>query len=160
MASYSWYVRGAAASSLLLGAAACSTGSSSTGTHPTCPGATITVPTNGVTTVTAADAPCVPFAADGSTYMIVPQFASGTGPQSQQSYEMGTFATAAGSADRTALVTGSPRGAQFTLNPKPRGLRQQFDVTLRDKERQLGLASPPPPELPPGIARGRVPVSA
>jgi hypothetical protein len=144
---------------LVIAVGACSKSSGNgTGIPPTCSGATVTVPVNTVTTVAAADAPCVSMPADGSTYMVVPQFANGGAglSQLQQAYEMGTFAT---SPDIVPLISGMPRGTQWSLNPKPRGLRQTFDFTLRERERRLALTATPRRTLPPGIARGGGPPS-
>ena len=148
------------AMTLLVAAAACNSGSSTSSTPPTCTGSTITVAVNEVATVSQADAPCVQFAADGSTYMVVPQFASGTGGQSQVAYQMGTFAT--GSADRVPYVAGgagNAMGPSFQLQPPAKGIRQKFDFALREKERKLSLTAKRQPTLPPGIARGGGPPS-
>ena len=145
---------------LLVAAAACSSSSDNgTGNPPTCTGSTITVAVNQVATVSQADAPCVQFAADGSTYMIVPQFASGNGPQSQIGYQMGTFAT--GSANIVRYVPGAPGVPQWSLHPKPSGNREKFDFMLRDRDRALSLTARPQPQaqLPPGVARGGGPPS-
>ena len=56
----------------------------------TCTGATITLTAFQVATVAAADAGCVSMAADGSTYLVVPQLASGSGPTSPIGYEIGS----------------------------------------------------------------------
>jgi hypothetical protein len=148
---------------LLFAAAACSSnsGGGGTGNPPTCTGSTITVPVDQVMTVSQADAPCVQFAADGSTYMIVPQFATGDQNLStaQIGYEMGTFAT--GSADIVPYRPGEPSVPKWSLSPTPHGIRQKFDFALREKERALARTARPQAQaqLPPGVARGGGPPS-
>ena len=154
-------VRTPIALTLLIAAACSSSNGGGTGNPPTCTGSTITVGVNQVATVPQSDAPCVQFAADGSTYMIVPQFATGDQNLStaQINYQMGTFAT--GSADIVPYRPGTPGVPQWPLNAKPHGIRQTFDFTLRDKERALARTARPRARaaLPPGVAAGGGPPS-
>lgn len=135
-------------------ASACSSSSGGTGPTATCTGSTITVPVLGVQTVSAADAPCVDMVADGSTYIMVPQFASGTGTQSAIGYEMGTDLPAA--ADLSPLIANAGPRASFSLQSKPHGVRETFDFMLREKERKLPAAGGKPGAL---VLRGGGPPS-
>ena len=138
-------MRTVAVVAVALGAAACGKSSDSTGTPAVCTGAVITVPALGVKTVSAADAPCLSMPADGSTYIVVPQFASGTGSGSRIGYEIGTNLPAA--MDASPMIVSAGPGRSLGLQAKPRGARQALDFTLRERERRLAMAHVPAAKL-------------
>ena len=107
----------------------------------TCIGSTITLTAFQVTTVAAADAGCVSMPADGSTYLVVPQFASGSGPTSHIGYEIGSGPPA--TRDVLPLVSGPNASVVRAagLMAPPRGVRERFDFSLRAQERELHAAA-------------------
>jgi hypothetical protein len=153
---------GAAAAAVILVLGACSS-SSSTGSNPdTCTGSTITMSPLEVQTVPASSAPCVSMPADGSTYVVVPQYAGGVAPTGDVGYEIGTAPPAA--QDAMPLVVSGEGGASTLFKSRPRGLQQEFDFRLREQERTLAHAARPaaPPQAavvaygPPGLGTTRI----
>ena len=122
-----------------LGAAACSSGDSTGSNTATCSGVVDTVPPLGVQTVDAASAGCVAMPSDGSTYIVVPQYASGTGGTSPVNYQIGTDPAPAQQDIVPRIVSAQP-GASLSLQAPAVGLRQTFDFMLRERERQIAAS--------------------
>jgi hypothetical protein len=86
--------------------------------------------------VDAVDAPCVDAPADGSTYIVSPQFAGSSGTATVN-YEMGTVAPPQ---QDVAPYVANGRLTRGALTGRVRGLQQSFDYMLRQKERTLAGA--------------------
>jgi hypothetical protein len=112
------------------------------------PGASFLTTTNGSTlsplqgiTINAADLPkCLDIVGDSATYVVAAQFATGSGPSSSTSFEVGASASGG-----VANVVGMPAGfaAQVAaIGRRPEKLQQRFDRRLRGLEHHLARRSP------------------
>jgi len=127
-------------SGLVLFAAACSDSSGPRLNSDTCTGTPFTLASLEGRVVAAADLPCLSIAADGGTYVIVPQFATATAPLTPVSFTM----QAGTAANPTAnIVVASKR----MLPPTARAyadlgqMQRQFEGMLRRRERSLVSAA-------------------
>jgi hypothetical protein len=133
---------GAAAAAMAAVLGACSTSDTTGGGTDMCTGATITLTSLEVQTVPASSAACVSMPADGSTYIVTAEYGGGVSPVGTTSYEIGTGPPAA--VDVMPLVVGGDGTNDPFRASRPRGLQQQFDFMLRERERTLAHAAKPP----------------
>ena len=128
-------------SSIAIYLAAC--GSDSTGPpnqQGVCSGATFTVPTLHGQVISESDLPCLSIPADGSTYLVVPQFVTATAGVTLVDFTLS--ATAPGAA-ATSLVAASRRPAPMlsggTVNAGQ--AQRSFEGMLRRRERDVAAAA-------------------
>jgi hypothetical protein len=105
----------------------------------TCTGSTVTLTANQVTTLPQADAWCMSMPADGSTYLVVPNFGSGAGPASPVGIEIGSGPPAA--QDRLPMIAAANADLVGMAPQPPRGgTRERFEAMMRTRERSIAAS--------------------
>jgi hypothetical protein len=127
-------------SALVFYAAACSDSSGPRLSGDTCTGTPFSLASLEGRVVTAADLPCLSIAADGGTYVVVPQFATATAPLTPVSFTLqaGTAANATAN-----IVVASKRILPSTMRTTADlgQMQRQFEGMLRRRERSLVAAA-------------------
>jgi hypothetical protein len=127
-------------SGVIIGFVACS--SDASGPPPpsgVCSGSTFSLAPLEGRVMTAADVPCLTIAADGGTYVVVPQF-----PSASAANNPVAFTIAAGNASTSMrVVTATKRALPTQLSaaqsgPESGALQRQFEHMQRSRERALG----------------------
>ncbi|MDQ2766837.1 MAG: hypothetical protein M3Y30_06745, partial [Gemmatimonadota bacterium] len=127
-------------SSIVIYLAAC--GSDSSGPpnpNGVCSGATFTVPVLQGQVIAQSDLPCLSIPADGSTYLVVPQFVTATA-----GVNLVDFTLTAAAAGATANIVSASRHSAPTLSGTTADLGQAqrtFEGMLRRRERAVAAAA-------------------